>query len=114
MKTEIKATAKYVRVSAQKIRRILDIIRGRTYREALMLLEYLPYKHCKLILKLLKSAAANAEFLQKDIDPAQLQISSVFADHAGIIKRARPRAQGRAYAIKKCYSSVTIYLKKIE
>ena len=55
------ATAKYVRMSPRKVRRVLDQIRGRSYREALIILEFMPYRACEPILKVLRSAAANAE-----------------------------------------------------
>ena len=58
---QVKAIARYVRMSPFKVRRVLDQIRGRSYREALIVLEFMPYRACNPILKLLRSAAANAE-----------------------------------------------------
>jgi large subunit ribosomal protein L22 len=59
--TEIKAVAKYIRMSPNKVRRVLNQIRGKSYKEALMILEFMPYSACKPVLQVLQSAAANAE-----------------------------------------------------
>ena len=59
--TEVKAIARYIRISPYKVRRVLDQIRGRSYREALIILEFMPYRACEPVLKVLRSAAANAE-----------------------------------------------------
>ena len=58
---EVKAIARYIRMSPLKVRRVLDQIRGRSYREALIILEFMPYRACDPILKVLRSAVANAE-----------------------------------------------------
>ena len=97
---EVKAIAKYIRMSPFKVRRVLDQIRGRQYREALIILEFMPYKSCDPILKALRSAVANAEH-NNGLDPATLVVSKAFADGGPVLKRYRPRAQGRAYQIRK-------------
>lgn len=101
------ATAKYIRMSPRKIRRVLDQIRGRSYREALILLEFMPYRACEPVLKLLRSAAANAEN-NRGLDPADLMVSHACADQGPRLKRFRPRAQGRAYQIQKPTCHITI------
>ncbi len=105
--TEAKAIARYVRMSPFKVRRVLDQIRGRSYREALIILEFMPYRACEPILKLLRSAVANAEHNQ-GLDPATLMISQAYADGGPSLRRYRPRAQGRAYQIRKPTCHITI------
>ncbi|ABB58257.1 50S ribosomal protein L22 [Synechococcus elongatus] len=104
---EVKAIARYIRMSPSKVRRVLDQLRGRSYREALILLEFMPYKSCEPILKVLRSAVANAEHNQ-GLDPTQLVISQAYADMGPSLKRFRPRAQGRAYQIRKQTCHITI------
>ena len=104
---EVRAIARYVRMSPHKVRRVLDQIRGRTYREALIVLEFMPYRACDPILKVLRSAAANAEH-NAGLDPAQLVISKAYADGGPTLKRYRPRAQGRAYQIRKPTCHITV------
>jgi large subunit ribosomal protein L22 len=105
--TETKAIARYIRMSPHKVRRVLDQIRGRSYREALIILEFMPYRACDPVLKVLRSAAANAEH-NAGIDRATLVISQAFADMGPSLKRFRPRAQGRAYQIRKPTCHITI------
>jgi large subunit ribosomal protein L22 len=104
---ETKAIARYIRMSPYKVRRVLDQIRGRQYREALIILEFMPYKSCEPILKVLRSAVANAEHNQ-GLDPATLVVSKAYADGGPVLKRYRPRAQGRAYQIRKPTCHITI------
>ena len=90
----------YVRGSASKVRRVLDQIRGRSYRDALIMLEFMPYRSTDPITKVLRSAVANAEH-NLGMDPSTLVISSAWANSGPVMKRYRPRAQGRAFSIKK-------------
>lgn len=76
---EIPAVAKYIRSSPHKVRRVLDQIRGRSYREALIILEFLPYRSAEYIIKVLRSAVANAEH-NAGLDPATLVVGQAFAD----------------------------------
>ncbi len=101
------ATARYIRMSPHKVRRVLDQVRGRTYREALIILEFMPYSACEPVLKVLRSAVANAEH-NEGLDPAELMISQAYADQGPTLKRFRPRAQGRAYQIRKPTCHITI------
>ena len=98
------AHARYVRGSVSKVRRVLDQIRG-----ALIMLEFMPYRSTGPITKVLRSAVANAEH-NLGMDPATLIISQASADMGPSMKRFRPRAQGRAYAIKKptCHISIGV------
>ncbi|MBW4653600.1 MAG: 50S ribosomal protein L22 [Kaiparowitsia implicata GSE-PSE-MK54-09C] len=112
---EVKAVAKYIRMSPFKVRRVLDQIRGRSYREALIILEFMPYRACEPVLKVLRSAVANAEH-NEGLTPADLIVSQAFADQGPVLKRFRPRAQGRAYQIRKptCHITITVAPGKIE
>lgn len=110
--TELKAqgayaTARYIRMSPHKVRRVLDQIRGRSYQEALIVLEFMPYRSCEPILKVLRSAVANAEHNQ-GLNPAELVVDQAYADQGPSLKRYRPRAQGRAYQIRKPTCHITI------
>ena len=104
-----KAHGRFVRGSASKVRRVLDQIRGCTYRDALIMLEFMPYRSTGPITKVLRSAVANAEH-NLGLDPATLIITSASADIGPSMKRYRPRAQGRAFAIKKqtCHISIAV------
>ncbi len=106
---QVKATAKFVRMSPRKVRRVLDQIRGRSYREALIMLEFMPYKACEPILKVLRSAVANAEH-NNGLDPVGLYVSEAYADQGPVLKRFRPRAQGRAFQIRKptCHIAIAV------
>lgn len=105
--TQVKAVARYVRMSPRKVRRVLDQIRGRTYRDALIMLEFMPYRACEPIIKVLRSAVANAEH-NNGLDPVSLVVSEAYADAGPSLKRFRPRAQGRAYQIRKPTCHITI------
>jgi large subunit ribosomal protein L22 len=103
------AHGRYIRGSVSKVRRVLDQIRGRTYRDALIMLEFMPYRSTGPITKVLRSAVANAEH-NLGLDPATLVVATASADMGPSLKRFRPRAQGRAYAIKKqtCHISIGV------
>ncbi|MEM7770915.1 MAG: 50S ribosomal protein L22 [Cyanobacteria bacterium P01_E01_bin.6] len=104
---QVKASVRYIRMSPFKVRRVLDQIRGRSYREALIILEFMPYKACEPILKVLRSAVANAEH-NEGYEPSSLIVSEAFADQGPVYKRYRPRAQGRAYQIRRPTCHITI------
>ena len=104
---QAQAIARYIRMSPLKVRRVLDQIRGRSYRDALMILEFMPYRSGDPILKVLRSAVANAEH-NLGLDRETLMISKAFADQGPVLKRFRPRAQGRAYMIRKPTCHITI------
>jgi large subunit ribosomal protein L22 len=109
-KTEIRAVSKYVRMSPSKIRRVLRQIQGKTYSEALLLLEFMPYASCSPIIKVLRSATANARN-NFGMNEKKLVIKSAFADKGPTMKRFRPRAQGRAYKILKETAHITIVME---
>ena len=106
---EVRAVAKYVRMSPSKVRRVLRQIQGKTYPEALSLLEFLPYSSCLPIIKLLRSAIANARN-NFGYEENRLIVKSAFVNQGPTLKRFRPRAQGRAFRIKKRTSHITIVI----
>lgn len=110
--TKAHAIGKYIRLSPVKVRRILDQIRGRSYEEALMILEFMPYRACKPIWQILNSAASNAQN-NLGLKKQTLFIKSTFANQGPILRRFRPRAQGRGYQIRKPTCHITINLEII-
>jgi len=108
-KNEVRAVSKYVRMSPSKIRRVLRQIQGKSYSEALLLLEFMPYTSCAPIIKVLRSATANARN-NLGFNESELTVKSAFADKGPTMKRFRPRAQGRAYKILKWTSHITIVM----
>nr|YP_010565266.1 ribosomal protein L22 [Amethystea caerulea]QJQ73154.1 ribosomal protein L22 [Amethystea caerulea]UZA66194.1 ribosomal protein L22 [Amethystea caerulea] len=111
-KTEVYALGRYISLSADKARRIIDQIRGRSYEETLMILELMPYKACYPIFKLVYSAAANASF-NRGSDKANLVISKAEVNEGTTTKKFKPRARGRSYAIKRATCHITIVVKDI-
>jgi large subunit ribosomal protein L22 len=111
-KQSTKAIAKYIRISPYKVRRVLDQIRGRSYQEALMMLEFMPYRSCAPIWQVLHSAAANAQN-NLGLEKKNLIVETAYANEGPKLKRIRPRAQGRAYKILKPTCHITITVKSI-
>ena len=106
---QTKAVGRYIRISPRKVRRVLNQIRGKSYQQALMLLEFMPYKACGQVWQVIYSAAANAEH-NLNLKKENLFISEAFADQGPVLKRFRPRAQGRGYRIRKptCHINITV------
>ena len=104
---EAKAHLRYARISPRKVQIVCDLIRGKSVPEATAILMATPKAASELMLKLLKSAAANAEN-NHQMDPEKLYVSATYANPGPIIKRMMPRAQGRAYRINKSTSHITI------
>ena len=111
MSTAVTAVAKYIRMSPHKVRRVIDQIRGRSYQEALMILEFLPYKAGNPVWQIIHSAAANANH-NYGLDKKKLIIDTIFANEGPRLKRIRPRAQGRAYKILKPTCHITVIMKE--
>nr|WVH13713.1 ribosomal protein L22 [Tectaria coadunata] len=109
LKVGARALGRNIRVSAIKIRRILDRIRGCSYGEALVLPESMPYKTCYLVSQLILSAAANAN-TNFGLNKSDLFISEARVENSTYLRRFRPRAQGRGCPIKKPVCKVTIEL----
>nr|YP_010365504.1 ribosomal protein L22 [Pereskia aculeata]UOU85449.1 ribosomal protein L22 [Pereskia aculeata] len=106
----IYAFGRYIPMSAHKARRVIDQIRGRFYEEALMILEFMPYRACYPIFKLIYSAAANASH-NKGSNKTELMIRKVEVNKGTTIKKLKPRAQGRNYLIKRPTCHITIVLQ---
>ena len=104
---EARATLHHARISPRKVQIVCDLIRGKDTKTAEAILMQTPKAASELLLKLLKSACANAEN-NFNMDPDKLVVTQVFATPGPILKRMMPRAQGRAYRINKRTSHVTI------
>jgi large subunit ribosomal protein L22 len=107
---ETRALLKHARVSPRKVRRVTDLIKGRTAGDALVSLKFLPHSPAKIVAKLLRSAIANAE-QKKVADPEAMRISRVFVNQGPVMKRMMPRAMGRADVIRKRSSHITLILE---
>jgi len=105
--TEAKAIARYIRMSPTKVRRVLTAIQGRTYQDAVTILEFMPYAACEPIRKVLESAAANAEH-NLNLDKGDLVVSKCFADGGPTLKRFKAGDRGRSRPIRKRTSHITI------
>ena len=106
---ESSAIARYVRISPQKARLVMDQVRGRKVEDALNMLKFAPQKGAGLVLKLINSALANAQ-QSSDVDVDNLYIKRIFADEGPMLKRIIPRASGRATRILKRTSHLTVVL----
>ena len=104
-----RAIARYVRISSRKVKVVIDLIRGKSVREAQAILMYTPKAASPVVEKLLNSALANAEN-NLDMSGDTLYVAEVFANQGPTLKRFRPRAQGRASSIRKRTSHITIIL----
>src|SRR5262245_7587518 len=107
------AKATYVRVTPMKARRVIDLIRDLPASEALSLLKFAPQAASEPVAKVLASAIANAEN-NFSLDPETLVVSRAYVDEGPTLKRFQPRAQGRAYRIRKRTSHITIEVESIE
>ena len=112
MRTAI-ARATHVRVTPMKARRVIDLIRDLPANEALSVLKFAPQAASEPVAKVVASAIANAEN-NFSLDPETLVISRAFVDEGPTLKRFRPRAQGRAYRIRKRTSHITIEVESID
>ncbi len=109
---EARAMVKYARISPRKVQIVLDLIRNKPVDVAVAIVHNTPKAACEYLEKLLKSAAANAE--NKNMDVNNLYVSECFVCPGPILKRIRPRAQGRAFRIDKRTSHITLVLKEKE
>lgn len=104
------AKARFVRVSASKARRVIDLVRGKSVEEALDILRWAPQAASEPVAKVIASAAANAQN-NDGLDPSTLVVATVYADEGPTAKRIRPRAQGRAFRIRKRTSHITVIVE---
>nr|QWL22919.1 ribosomal protein L22 [Cassytha capillaris] len=108
--TQVQASAQNICMSAHKVRRVIDPIRGHSYEKTLMLLELMPYRAFYPILKMVYSAAANASH-NKSFNEADLVISKAEVNGGTIVKKFKPRARGRSYPIERPTCHIMIVLK---
>jgi large subunit ribosomal protein L22 len=108
-----RAVARYVRLSATKARRVVNLVRGLPAKEALTVLQFAPQAASEPVYKVLASAIANAENNER-LDPDALLVSAAYVDEGPTLKRFRPRAQGRAYRIRKRTCHITIEVEAVQ
>ena len=108
---EASATLKYARISARKIKIVIDLIRGKSVDEALAIVKFTPKAASEIIEKLLKSAIANAEN-NHGMNRGNLIVSEIYANQGPTLKRIRPAAKGSAVRIRKRTCHITIVVKE--
>ncbi|MGB5113025.1 MAG: 50S ribosomal protein L22 [Mycobacterium sp.] len=104
------AVARFVRISPTKARRVIDLVRGKSVAEALDILRWAPQDASEPVAKVIASAAANAQN-NDGLDPSTLVVATIHADGGPTAKRIRPRAQGRAFRIRKRTSHITVIVE---
>ena len=107
----VTARARYVRISPMKVRRVVDMIRGLPATEALNVLKFAPQAASENVYKVVASAIANAEHNAHLRDKDRLFVAQAYVDEGPTMKRFRPRAQGRAYRIRKRTSHITVVVE---
>ena len=107
------AKATYIRIAPRKVQIVLDLIRNQPVEKAMAILKYTPKAACEPLMKLLKSAMANAEN-NHNMDVSRLYVAECSVCQGPTLKRIRPRAQGRAFRINKKTSHITLVLKEME
>lgn len=110
---EARAKLNYARITPRKVKIVIDLIRNKNIKEALAILRYTPKAASPIVEKLLKSAVANAEN-NHEMNVDDLYVSEIYANQGPSLKRVMPRAQGRAFRIKKRTSHITVVLKEAE
>jgi large subunit ribosomal protein L22 len=108
-----RAIARHVRVSPMKARRVVNLVRGLPAKEALTVLQFAPQQASEPVYKVLASAIANAENNER-LDPDSLLVAEAYVDEGPTLKRFRPRAQGRAYRIRKRTCHITIVVESVQ
>jgi len=104
------AVARFVPISPTKARRVIDLVRGKTVAQALDILRWAPQSASDPVAKVIASAAANAQN-NDGLDPDTLVVATVYADGGPTAKRIRPRAQGRAFRIRKRSCHITVVVE---
>jgi large subunit ribosomal protein L22 len=104
---EAKAVLRGIRISPQKVRLVVDVVRGKPVDMALAILRNMPQKAAMEVARTIKSAAANAENNLK-MSPEDLVVKTIYADEGPVLKRFSPRARGRANVIRKRSSHITV------
>ncbi|MEE2032176.1 50S ribosomal protein L22 [Rhodococcus chondri] len=107
-----RAVARHVRVTPMKARRVVDIVRGKSVEEALAILKFAPQSAAEPVAKVIASAAANAQN-NLNLDPSTLVVATAYVDEGTTLKRFQPRAQGRAFRIRKRSSHITVVVESV-
>ena len=110
---EARAQARFVRVTPMKARRVVDLIRGLPAADAQAVLRFAPQDASDPVGKVLDSAIANATN-NHNLDPASLVVAEAYVDEGPTMRRFRPRAQGRAFRIRKRTSHITVVLETLD
>lgn len=108
---EARAELRHARISARKVKIVIDVIKGKNAKEAMAILKYTNKAAAPMLAKLLKSAMANATN-NHSMDETKLYVAEAFANQGPTMKRIMPRAQGRANRIRKRTSHITLVLKE--
>ncbi|MFO7556152.1 MAG: 50S ribosomal protein L22 [Desulfobacterales bacterium] len=108
---EVRAVAKYIRISPQKVRKLIGAVKGKPVEEGLDLLKFMPQKAASIVEKTIRSAVANAD-QHPDIDVDSLVIRNITADQGPTLKRFRARARGRGARILKRTAHITVILSE--
>ena len=108
---EARAIAKHVRIAPRKIRIVADLVRGKNVSEAMAILKFTPKVGSKVVEKVIRSAAANAEH-NNDMNVDALYISEIFVDQDSTMQRIHPRSRGQVFKILKKSSHVTVVVKE--
>jgi large subunit ribosomal protein L22 len=106
---EVKASAKYMRISPRKVHKLVGAVKGKPVETALNTLKFMPHKAASILEKVIRSAVANAD-QNSDVDVDLLVVRNVVADQGPTLKRWRARARGRATRILKRTSHITVIL----
>jgi large subunit ribosomal protein L22 len=108
---QAKAQVNHIRISARKVKLVIDLIRGKKVGDAIAILRHTPRAASPVVEKLLNSAIANAEH-NFSLDPNKLVISEIYANQGPTMKRFQPRSQGRAFSIFKRTSHITLVVSE--
>ncbi|MCL6562249.1 MAG: 50S ribosomal protein L22 [Firmicutes bacterium] len=107
---EARAHVRGVRIAPQKVRVVVDLVRGKRLRDAQAILRNTPKRASRVVAKLLASAEANARH-NYDMDPEELYVHAIWVDGGPILKRIHPRARGQAFPILKRTSHISVVLR---
>ena len=109
MGVEVRAVAKYIRMSPQKVRLVMDLVRGRDVDDALTILRFTPKSAARAVSKVIASAAANAEE-NHGLSATELYVAQIMADGGPTLRRGRPGARGRFKPLLRRSSHITVVL----
>ncbi len=111
---EAQATAKFIRLSPQKVRLVIDLIRGKAAGEAMSILRFTKKRATREIEKVLRSAIANAEQKSDKVDVDRLVVAKAYVNEGPRAKRTRPAPMGRAYRYQRRMSHITVVVEELE